>query len=420
MERRRPFANPPQQCSQRSLRHRRHGGRPGTFLDVASSRKRQAQRAHEISDRRGPIPQDFDRRPPVLGGPPDSKRRGVGVQRGAELHAETRETRSRGGGEDEVAPMEQQEKTAIRFVGAASKPLGKRSQARSVDPAHPKTSRLRGRLVLLGNRRTRHRAEQGPVPEGTGRQRSKPESSIEFGGGRSRGRSQRTDKFATEPAHRSGTRAFRQGGVSSAIGQRNHGVAETAPGSAKRPESGLHRPGRFHRGSQVRLRRRRRDEIRRQTPPHPTAIARPDQQMVSPKGDRHGAPPRTETKEGQRGQHSNREDGFSLAVCGKTHAAFDGRSIPAEPRRFAALIVAFRPKYTRYSGLTRLVSRAPRPSRRSRGFHHRLLAVRGKTHAAVRGPGDPGRERHRPLARGTGEVVLPDKCGDAKGAWMVG
>ena len=62
-----------------------------------------------------------------------------------------------------------------------------------------------------------------------------------------------------------------------------------------------------------------------------------------------------------------------LTACGKTHAAFDGRSIPAEPRRFAPLIVAFRSKYTRYSSLTRLVSRAPRPSRRSREFHHRLL-----------------------------------------------
>jgi len=319
-----------------------------------------------------------------------------------------------------VAPMEQQEKTAIRFAGAASKPLGERSQARSVHPAHPKTGRLRGRLVLLDNRRTRHRAEQGAVPEGTGRQSSKPESSIEFGGGRSPSRSQPTDEFGAEPARRSGTRTFGQGGVSSAIGQRNYGVAETAPGSAKRPESGLHRPGRLHRGSQVRLRRRRRDEIRRQTPAHPTAVARPDQHVISPKGDRHGAPPSTEAKEGQRKQNSNREDGFSLAVCGKTHAAFDGRSIPAEPRRFPALIVAFRPKYTRYSDLTRLVSRAPRPSRRSRGFHHRLLAVCGKTHAAVRGPGDPGRERHRQLARGTGEAVLPDKCGDAKGAWMVG
>ena len=41
------------------------------------------------------------------------------------------------------------------------------------------------------------------------------------------------------------------------------------------------------------------------------------------------------------------------------NAVFDVRSIPAEPPphrenwRFAALIVAFRPKYTRYSGLTR-------------------------------------------------------------------
>ena len=65
----------------------------------------------------------------------------------------------------------------------------------------------------------------------------------------------------------------------------------------------------------------------------------------------------------------------ALTACGKTLAAFDARCIPPEPRRFAALCVAFRSKYTRYSSLTRLVSRAPRPSRRSRGFHHRLLTT---------------------------------------------
>ena len=49
------------------------------------------------------------------------------------------------------------------------------------------------------------------------------------------------------------------------------------------------------------------------------------------------------------------------------------------PRRCAPLIVALRSKYTRASSpgggssLTRLVSRAPRRPRRSRGFHHRLL-----------------------------------------------
>ncbi len=68
-----------------------------------------------------------------------------------------------------------------------------------------------------------------------------------------------------------------------------------------------------------------------------------------------------------------------LTACGKTPAAqfsrwgLKRRCIPSEPRRRAALIVAFRSKYTRYSSLTRLVSRAPRHSRRSRGFHHRLL-----------------------------------------------
>ena len=60
-------------------------------------------------------------------------------------------------------------------------------------------------------------------------------------------------------------------------------------------------------------------------------------------------------------------------ACGKAHTAFDGRCIPSEPRLCEALIVAFQSEYTRYSSLTRLVSRAPRPSRRSRGFHHRLL-----------------------------------------------
>ena len=53
----------------------------------------------------------------------------------------------------------------------------------------------------------------------------------------------------------------------------------------------------------------------------------------------------------------------ALTAGGKTHAAFDRRSIPPEPRRCAPLIVAFRSKYTRYSSLTRLVGRAPRPHR---------------------------------------------------------
>ena len=61
------------------------------------------------------------------------------------------------------------------------------------------------------------------------------------------------------------------------------------------------------------------------------------------------------------------------AACGKSHAAFERRCIPAETGRCAALIVAFRSEYTRYSSLTRLVSRAPRRSRCSRHFLHRLL-----------------------------------------------
>ena len=58
-----------------------------------------------------------------------------------------------------------------------------------------------------------------------------------------------------------------------------------------------------------------------------------------------------------------------LTACGETHAAqfsrwgLERRCIPAEPRRFASLIVALRSKYTRYASLARLVSRAPRPHR---------------------------------------------------------
>ena len=61
--------------------------------------------------------------------------------------------------------------------------------------------------------------------------------------------------------------------------------------------------------------------------------------------------------------------------------AHAGSTTGCSPRRCAPLIVAFRSKYTRYSSLTRLVSRTPtgrtgphRP-RRSRGFHHRLFTT---------------------------------------------
>ena len=56
-------------------------------------------------------------------------------------------------------------------------------------------------------------------------------------------------------------------------------------------------------------------------------------------------------------------------ACDETHAAFGRRSIPAERRRCAPLIVAFQSEYTRASSpgggssLTRLVSRTPRPHR---------------------------------------------------------
>ena len=83
-------------------------------------------------------------------------------------------------------------------------------------------------------------------------------------------------------------------------------------------------------------------------------------------------------------QRNQRDDPVpeALTACGETPAAFERRCIPPEPRRSAALCVAFRSKYTRYSSLTRLVSRAPLRSRRSPGFHHRLLTACGKTHAA--------------------------------------
>ena len=52
-----------------------------------------------------------------------------------------------------------------------------------------------------------------------------------------------------------------------------------------------------------------------------------------------------------------------------------GSTTGCSPRRCAPLSVAFRSEYTRYSSLTRLVSRAPRRPRRSRGFHHRLFTA---------------------------------------------
>ena len=55
--------------------------------------------------------------------------------------------------------------------------------------------------------------------------------------------------------------------------------------------------------------------------------------------------------------------------------AHTGSTTGCSPRRCAPLIVAFRSKYTRYSSLTRLVSRAPHRPRRSHGFHHRLFTA---------------------------------------------
>ena len=74
--------------------------------------------------------------------------------------------------------------------------------------------------------------------------------------------------------------------------------------------------------------------------------------------------------------------------------AHAGSTTGCSPRRFAPLIVAFRSKYTRYSSLTRLVSRAPRRPRRSHGFHHRLFT------ASLRGA-------HRCASVGIHAVFLP-------------
>ena len=70
------------------------------------------------------------------------------------------------------------------------------------------------------------------------------------------------------------------------------------------------------------------------------------------------------------------------AAGGETQAAqfsrweLDQRSTTGcSPRRYSPLIVAFRSEYIGNSTLTRLVSRALPAPRRSRGFHHRLLAA---------------------------------------------
>ena len=66
--------------------------------------------------------------------------------------------------------------------------------------------------------------------------------------------------------------------------------------------------------------------------------------------------------------------GAGPAAGEQDDAAFGQRCIPPEPRRFAALVVALRSKYPRYSSLARLVSRAPHRPRRSRHLAHRLLS----------------------------------------------
>ena len=273
-------------------------GVPSVLLRVAGLRYRQPRRAHQFGDRRRPLPQDRDGMSPALGGPPDGERRRIGIQGGAELHPETREPFSRRGGENEVAPVEQQEETPLRLAGGASQPLGKEGQARGVHPPHPQSRRFGGRLVLLGDRCTRHRTEHGPAPERTGSQRSEPESPVELGGRRRRSRGQPADELRAETAHRSGTRALGEAGVGGAVRQRNHRVPEAAVRRGKSPQGGLHCPGRLHRRRQVRLGRRRRDELRRQAPPDPAAIARANHQVIPPKGHRHGPVARTEARKG--------------------------------------------------------------------------------------------------------------------------
>ena len=107
------------------------------------------------------------------------------------------------------------------------------------------------------------------------------------------------------------------------------------------------------------------------------------------------------------GERRTRAPVATLTACGQTHAAFDRRSIPAEPLRFAAFCVAFRSKYTRYSSLTRLVSRAPHRPRRSRGFHHRLLTACGQSHAAFDRRSIPAETRRSSLRFGRNTPGIP-------------
>ena len=58
----------------------------------------------------------------------------------------------------------------------------------------------------------------------------------------------------------------------------------------------------------------------------------------------------------------------ALTARGKIPAAFDGRCIPAELRCSSV-------EYGQYAPSSRLVSRAPRPSRCDAGFHHGLLSA---------------------------------------------
>ena len=72
-------------------------------------------------------------------------------------------------------------------------------------------------------------------------------------------------------------------------------------------------------------------------------------------------------------------DATSLAARGKSPAAFERPCIPADG-------VARRSHMVDYARFSRLVSRAPGRSRCDAGFHHELLAARGKSPAAFERP----------------------------------
>ena len=101
---------------------------------------------------------------------------------------------------------------------------------------------------------------------------------------------------------------------------------------------------------------------------------------------------------------------------------------PSRLNRVAARrsCVAFRSEYTRYSSLTRLVSRAPRRSRRSPEFHHGLLDSKGCSEHRDIPPRRPDRTpTDGPLCcwpvRGPPPVAPPGPCPRSPWfPWMAG